>query len=278
MRRIATSTATVLAFALIVAGAAVGRPQATAIKLNATLNPAQEVPAPTGDLAAARGTFIASVTATETGASIAWQLTFAGTTGPVAAAHIHTGPRGTPGGVIVALCGPCESPASGTANVDASVLSAIQTGSTYANVHTGTNKAGEIRGQIGVVASLTTALNARQEVPKPKGDVSRARATFTGSVTKEGATAKLGWRLTFSGLTSKAMAAHVHIGQRGKAGPVAVSLCGPCRSGMRRSVELSAAALTALEAGRAYVNVHTARNQAGEVRGQIGAVPLRITG
>jgi hypothetical protein len=35
--------------------------------------------------------------------------------------------------------------------------------------------------------------------------------------------------------------------------------------------------LAALEAGRAYVNVHTARNPAGEIRGQIGAVPLSIS-
>jgi len=34
--------------------------------------------------------------------------------------------------------------------------------------------------------------------------------------------------------------------------------------------------LTALEAGRAYVNVHTAKNPAGEIRGQIRAVPLTI--
>ena len=199
MWRIAASGTTALLFALVVVGAAVGRPQATTIKLSGALNSAQEVPAPTGDVSAARGTFTATVTATETGATVAWQLAFSGTTGPASAAHIHTGPRGTAGGVIVALCGPCVSPASGTANVDASVLSAIQTGSTYANVHTGTNKAGEIRGQIGVLASVATALNSRQEVPKPKGNVKGARATFTATVTNEGTTGKIGWRLTFSG-------------------------------------------------------------------------------
>ena len=277
MKRLAASGAIGLAFALVVAGAAVGRPQATAIRVGAVLNAAQEVPAPTGDVGAARGTFVATVTSTATGASVAWQLTFTGLTGAASAAHIHMGSRGQPGGVVVALCGPCESPASGTANVDATVLSALQTGGAYTNVHTNTNKAGEIRGQVNVVAAVTTNLNSRQEVPKPKGNVKRARATFTATVTTSGATGTMGWRLTFSGLTGRADAAHIHLGRPGKAGPVAVALCGPCRNGMRRSVELRPAVLAALQAGRAYVNVHTARNPAGEVRGQIAAVALRIT-
>lgn len=267
-----------LTFALLVVGAASGRTQATTIKLTTVLNAAQEVPATTGDVSGARGTFTATVTATATGATIAWQLTFSGLTGGAAAAHIHTGPRGQAGGVSVPLCGPCASPVSGTANVDATVLNALQTGGTYANVHTATNKGGEVRGQIDVVANVSTALTARQEVPKAKGNVKGARATFTATVTTSGATGKMGWRLTFSGLTGRAAAAHIHTGQRGKAGPVVVPLCGPCRSGMRRSVELSPAVLAALQAGRAYVNVHTARNPAGEVRGQIAAVALRITG
>jgi Cu/Zn superoxide dismutase len=273
-----SGTAAALVLGLTVAGAAVARTQASTIRLSAPLSAAQEVPATTGDVSAARGTFTATVTATATGATIEWQLTFGGLTGAAAAAHIHTGPRGQAGGVSVPLCGPCASPVSGTANVDATVLNALQTGGTYANVHTATNKGGEVRGQIDVVANVSTALTARQEVPKAKGNVKGARATFTATVTTSGATGKMGWRLTFSGLTGRAAAAHIHTGQRGKAGPVVVPLCGPCRSGMRRSVELSPAVLAALQAGRAYVNVHTGRNPAGEVRGQIAAVPLRITG
>jgi CHRD domain len=277
VKRLAASGAIGLAFALVVAGAAVGRPQATTIKLGTTLSATQEVPAPTGDVGAARGTFVATVTSTATGASVAWQLTFSGLTGAATAAHVHMGPRGQAGGVVVALCGPCESPTSGTANVDATVLSAIQTGGAYANVHTNTNKAGEIRGQLNVVAAVTTNLTSRQEVPRPKGNVKRARAMFTATVTTSGTTGRMAWRLSFTGLTGRAVAAHIHTGQRGKAGPVAVALCGPCRNGMRRSAALSPAVLAALQAGRTYVNVHTARNPAGEVRGQIAAVALRIT-
>ncbi|MDQ3823191.1 MAG: CHRD domain-containing protein [Actinomycetota bacterium] len=40
---------------------------------------------------------------------------------------------------------------------------------------------------------------------------------------------------------------------------------------------MSGAALAALESGRAYVNVHTRRNPAGEIRGQIPALALTLS-
>jgi hypothetical protein len=167
--------------------------------------------------------------------------------------------------------------ASGNANVSATVLQALQSGGTYANVHTPTNPAGEIRGQIAVRATLTGVLNARQEVPKPKGRTGRAQATFTGTLTKSGTTGRLAWRLTFARLTGRAVAAHIHVGRRGRPGPVALALCGPCRNGARGTATATASLLTALEAGRAYVNVHTRRNPAGEVRAQLPATPLVIS-
>ena len=272
-----SAAAAVLGLTLAVAGGANGAGNATAIKLATVLNASQEVPAPTGDVAAALGTFTATVNASATGASVAWELTFTGLTGAAGAAHIHTAPRGTAGPVSVPLCGPCQSPASGTANVSASVLETLQTGGAYVNVHTAANAPGEIRGQLGVTASVTTTLNARQEVPKPKGNANRARGTFTATVTKTGPTGSVAWRLTFSKLTGRASAAHIHIGAAGRSGPVAVPLCGPCRSEVRKTATLQASVLAALEAGRAYVNIHTARNPAGEIRGQIRAVPLSIS-
>jgi hypothetical protein len=49
------------------------------------------------------------VTRSGSGATMTWQLTFSGLTGPANAAHIHIAPRGQPGGVAVPLCGPCQS-------------------------------------------------------------------------------------------------------------------------------------------------------------------------
>ena len=253
------------------------RPQAMTIQVRTVMNAAQEVPSPTGDVSAARGAFTATVNRSDSGASIDWELTFSGLTGNAVAAHIHTGATGQAGPVVLALCGPCQSPLNGTGNLTEAALDAIESGSAYVNVHTPTNGPGEIRGQVGITAAIMTSLNSRQERPKPKGNVKRATGTFTATVTKSGSTGTIAWRLRFSGLTGRAVAAHIHIGQRGKAGPVAVSLCGPCRSRQRGAGNLTAAVLTALETGRAYVNVHTARNAAGEIRGQITAVPLSIT-
>jgi len=81
--------------------------------------------------------------------------------------------------------------------------------------------------------------------------------------------ARVTWKLTFSRLSGKAIAAHIHLGKPGKAGPVALALCGPCRSGQKGSGMLTHAQFAKLEAGGGYVNVHTAKNAGGEIRGQI---------
>ena len=78
-----------------------------------------------------------------------------------------------------------------------------------------------------------------------------------------------GYLNTFSRLTGKALAAHIHKGKRGHAGPVVVPLCGPCRNGQVGKVHISKAVVAALEGNNAYVNVHTAKNAAGEIRGQV---------
>ena len=117
---------------------------------------------------------------------------------------------------------------------------------------------------------LKASLTARQEVPAPTAVGTGAKGSFVSTLVRNGARGTLTWKLTFSGLTGKAVAAHVHYGARGKAGAVAVSLCGPCRSGVSGKSPVTAKTVKALEAGTAYVNVHTPKNPAGEIRGQIG--------
>ena len=65
------------------------------------------------------------------------------------------------------------------------------------------------------------------------------------------------------------MAAHVHKGRAGVAGAVIVPLCGPCKNGQTGQAKVSKNTADVLESGLAYVNVHTAKNAAGEIRGQV---------
>jgi hypothetical protein len=79
--------------------------------------------------------------------------------------------------------------------------------------------------------------------------------TITGSVTTEGVQGTM---------------AHIHRGAKGANGPVIVPLD---KKGDTYSVpagrKLSPSQLQDLKAGNLYVNVHTARNKGGEVRGQL---------
>ncbi len=118
--------------------------QAKTTKFSAALNIGQEVPRPKGTKIGASGRF----TATLTGTTLTWKLTFAHLTGAAGAAHIHSGVKGTAGGVVKALCGPCSSGATGTLTLTQAEITALRNRKDYVNVHTAKNPSGEIRGQI----------------------------------------------------------------------------------------------------------------------------------
>jgi CHRD domain len=112
---------------------------------------------------------------------------------------------------------------------------------------------------------FTAKLNIAQEVPKETGAASNAGGAFTATLS--GSTLK--GKLSFGHLTGPATAAHIHMGAKGKAGPVIVALCGPCKSGAHGSAKVSPAVIKTIEGGGAYVNVHTTKNPNGEIRGQV---------
>lgn len=120
---------------------------------------------------------------------------------------------------------------------------------------------------------LSGKLTAAQEVPKPKGVRATAGGTFSATLTKAANGGTLRWTLTYKNLTGKAMAAHIHVGVRGKAGNVLVALCAapgkPCKSGMTGRVHVSRSVYDTLEKKALYTNVHTAKNPAGEIRAQL---------
>ena len=122
------------------------------------------------------------------------------------------------------------------------------------------------------IYTYKSTLSRGVEVPKPKAPAT-AKGVFTATVTEKGSTRTLRWKLTFSGLSGKASAAHIHRGKAGVAGGVLIALCGPCKNGQIGTQRISSSVGDTLERGRIYVNVHTNKNPGGEIRGQV-----RLTG
>ena len=143
-----------------------------------------------------------------------------------------------------------------------------------AGVWTGLGVAGQdCRERLRARAS-SPELNAAQEVPKPAGVRAGAAGTFSATLVRSRAGGTLSWRLTFQGLTGKATASHIHVGVRGRAGAVGGRALRAVQvGGTRDNARVNAKTLTALLAGRTYVNVHTAKNAAGEIRGQVVKTP-----
>jgi len=93
----------------------------------------------------------------------------------------------------------------------------------------------------------------------------------TGTVTAsyDTATKQLTWDGTYSGLTGPATAAHFHgPADPGKNAGVAVPIT-PATSPLHGTATLTDAQAADLEGGHWYVNVHTAENKGGEIRGQL---------
>ncbi len=145
-KKLAPLVALVVA-ALTLTAVATGSTHKTKMNFTAVLNVGQEVPHPIGTKLGASGKF----TATVSGTTLTWKLTFTHLSGAATDAHIHSGKKGHPGDVLTPLCGPCTSGASGTATVTSAEITSMKNGATYVNVHTDKNKNGEIRGQIHMV-------------------------------------------------------------------------------------------------------------------------------
>jgi len=113
------------------------------------------------------------------------------------------------------------------------------------------------------VVNLKATMNAASEVPPTS-----SKGTGTVAATYDTTSKKLSWTGSYSGLTGPATAAHFHNGATGQNGPVAVPIT-PNTSPFEGSATLTDAQAADLLAGKWYVNVHTAANKGGEIRGQV---------
>lgn len=112
---------------------------------------------------------------------------------------------------------------------------------------------------------MKATLNGKSEVPP-----NASAGTGTADIDYDAATKKLSWKLTYSGLSGPATAAHFHgPAEAGKNAGVALAIPNATASPVEGSATLTDAQAADLMAGKYYVNVHTAANPGGEIRGQV---------
>jgi hypothetical protein len=115
------------------------------------------------------------------------------------------------------------------------------------------------------VINFSATMNSASEVP-PKTSAGSGDALATLNTT----TKELTYTVTFENLTGPATMAHFHgPAAAGANAPVVVPLGNNPTSPIHGSKTLTDAQITDLEAGKWYVNVHTAANPGGEIRGQV---------
>ncbi|MBC8083574.1 MAG: CHRD domain-containing protein, partial [Hymenobacter sp.] len=117
---------------------------------------------------------------------------------------------------------------------------------------------------------LSARLDGSQEVPAVTTPA-RGVASFTLNPTRD----TLFINASFNGLSGPITMAHFHNGQPGVAGPVVIDLFRFVRGSQLRGfltgpTNLTPARVRALLTGRYYLNIHTAANPGGEIRGQVG--------
>jgi hypothetical protein len=117
--------------------------------------------------------------------------------------------------------------------------------------------------------SMSAPMSGAMEVPPTK-------STGTGMVdaTFDKQSNVLTWTITYSGLSGPATAGHFHgPAAAGVNAPPSLPLSGSLESPIKGTATLTAAQASDLTAGNWYMNLHTAANPDGEIRGQVTAKP-----
>jgi Cu/Zn superoxide dismutase len=118
----------------------------------------------------------------------------------------------------------------------------------------------------GEEVKMQADLSGAQEVPP-----NQSQGKGAAAITLDTATKKLSWTVNYSGLSGPATAAHIHgPAEPGKNAPPTIPFQSAGANPITGSATLTDAQVADLNGGRMYVNVHTAANPSGEIRGQIG--------
>jgi hypothetical protein len=227
----------------------------------------QEVPANTST-----ATGFGRVTLNDAETQITVSVYYSGLSAGTTVGHIH-GPAaaGANNSVLFNLA-PTAGQTSGRVvnaifTVNAMQVADLKAGLHYFNIHTSAFPGGEIRGQILPSSPYIATISAKQEVPRNASlGVGRAAVSLNAAQTQALVTVQ------WSGTTGPLTVGHVHSGFFGANGPVVCDLSPPtvaAGSVVDFLCAFSAAQISALKRGGFYINLHTAANPGGEIRGQI---------
>lgn len=235
-----------------------------------TLSGTAEVPAVTTS-----GEGFATIIVSKTNKRVWINAVYNGTSGAITGAHLHNAMAGVSGDVIVNLTDMIDgNKIMGSIEIDESLdlWTKLANGEVYINLHTTANPGGELRGDLEWKDGITlrTEINTAQEVPMP---VLPSTAFGNGYVHFNNAMDTLEYMIYSQGLTSPAIAAHFHKGATGMAGAPVVNITNDINGnwiiGSMTGANINSALVQDFLKGQIYLNIHTAGNAAGEIRGQL---------
>ena len=115
--------------------------------------------------------------------------------------------------------------------------------------------------------TLEATLDAAQERPSPTGTLPGAGGTATFEYDETDKT--IAYTVTVMNLTGPPLAAHIHQAPPGMPGSIRITLDQNNLAGGAPPLPVPGDLVEPLYDGGTYVNVHTAQNPSGEIRGQI---------
>ena len=243
----------------------------------AVLNVEQEIPAPAVDTHPA-GTAALRLDAED---NLHFSITVTGLSGPITGAHFHgPAPEGENAGVIFPFItepfeeGHIEGVWEG---LNDEGLDYLFEGLLYLNIHTAANPPGEIRGQVHMGENGVAFLSGDAQVHDVETD-----GAGTGAFKLIDDGTALWFNITVTGLSGPITGAHFHgpAGEGENAGVIFPFITEPFDGEHVEGIwpDLTDEALEYLLHEGIYVNVHTAANPPGEIRGQVVGLELPLEG
>jgi uncharacterized protein (TIGR03118 family) len=237
-----------------------GQTSKTVLPFTVLLNGASELP-PVVTPATAIGTLSLE------GSNLTYNINFSGLSAPATGAHIHAPASPTnSANVAVPFFAPeaTSGTISGTTALSPELVASIVNGMAYVNIHTTNHGGGEIRGQVVPLHIPVVLTGAAQVPPVQTAATGSALLTLMGN--------EMFYTVSFSGLTGPVTGAHIHgPGDASTNANVIIPFDPPATSSgtFSGNVSLNPTNLAYLLSGQTYINIHTATNGGGEIRGQI---------